>query len=59
MKNREEEKENGFVRDGRKRFGTGRKAAYLAIALIAVLGVLDREEEWKKWQKEEKGCQQM
>lgn len=57
MKNRE--KENSFVRDGRKLSGVGKKAAYLAIALIAVLGFLDREEDWKKWQKEEKGCQQM
>ena len=59
MKNREEEKENSFVRDERRLFGAGRKMAYLAIALIAVLGFLDREEEWKKWQKEEKECQQM
>lgn len=58
MKNRE--KENSFVRDERKQFGAGRKAAYLAgVALIAVLGILDRKEEWKKWQKEEKECQQM
>lgn len=48
MKDRE--KKNSFVRDDRKRSGTKKKTAYLAgIVLIAVLGILDRKEEWKKW----------
>lgn len=48
MKDRE--KKNSFVRDDRKRSRTKKKTAYLAgIVLIAVLGILDREEEWKKW----------
>lgn len=49
MKNRGEERKKSFVRNDRKSPGIGKKVAYLVIALIAVLGILDREEEWKKW----------